>query len=196
MSGLTQHFEIAYPTTLDKMGPQLLQTSATKTDTVLSGLCATGMCAMLNQTSGAYTFQTSNHFLNDYDAGLTVNVWHDETNKSNLVTYSDSGLIKIPRYYTVLLFGGVEFLGYPATGTFAVGFGWSPSNAATVPVNDVGGGLMYVDEKGRNVTYSIPPVIFTSNSNSCYMGMVGRSQQTPTTISYRFGAIVLSTGTI
>lgn len=196
MSGLTQHFEIAYPTTLDKIGPQLLQTGAMRTDAVLSGLSGTCMCAMLNQTSGAYTFQTSNHFVSDYDASLTVNVRHTETNKAALVTYTDSGLIKIPNGYTVYVFGCVEFLGYPATGTFAMGFGWSPSNAATVPVNDIGGGLMFVDTKGRNITYPIPPVIFTSNSNSCYLGMHGRSQQTPTTANYRFGAIVLSTGTI
>lgn len=196
MSGLTSKFEIPYPTTLDKIGPQLLQAGASRTDAVLSGLCATGMCAMLNQTSGAYTFQTSDHFIGDYDASLTVSAYHTETNKTPLTPYTNSGLIKIPMGYTVFLFGGVEFLGYPATGTFAVGFGWSPSSTATVPVNDVGGGLMYVDEKGRNVTYSIPPVLFTCRSNSCYMGMVGRSQQTPTTISYRFGAIVLSTGTI
>lgn len=196
MSGLTSNFEIPYPTTLDKIGPQLLQSGAMRTDAVLSGLSGTCMCAMLNQTSGAYTFQTSNHFVGDYDASLTVNVRHAETNKAALVTYTDSGLIKIPSGYTVYVFGSVEFLGYPATGTFAVGFGWSPTSSATVPVNDIGGGLMYVDEKGRNICYSIPPVIFTSPGNACYLGMHGRSQQTPSTPNYRFGVVVLSTGTI
>lgn len=196
MSGLTSNFEIPYPTTLDKIGPQLLQSGATRTDAVLSGLAGTCMCAMLNQQSGAYTLQTSDHFVTDYDASLTVNVRHNETNKAALVTYTNSGLIKIPIGYTVLLFGCIEFLGYPATGTFAVGFGWSPSSTATTALHDLGGGLMFVDTKGRNITYSIPPVLFTSPGSAVYAGMVARSQQTPTTANYRFGAIVLSTGTI
>lgn len=196
MSGLTTRFDIPYPTATDKLGPNFVQSIATRTDTVLSGLCATGMCAMMSQTSGAYTFQTSNHFVNDYDNSLTVNVYHTETNKTRLTTYTNSGLIKIPMGYTVLLFGSVQFLGYPAEGTFAVGFGWSANSVATTALNDVGGGLMYVDAKGRNITYAIPPILFTCRSNSCYMGMHGRSQQTPLTQNYRFGAIVLSTGAI
>lgn len=196
MSGLTSKFDIPYPTTTDKLGPNLVQAGASRTDAVLSGLCATGMCAMLSQKSGGYTFQTSDHFVNDYDASLTVNVYHTETNKTPLTPYTNSGLIKIPMGYTVLLFGSVEFLGYPAEGTFAVGFGWSANSVATTVLNEVGGGLMYVDAKGRNIAYAIPPVLFTCRSNSCFMGMCGRSQQTPTTATYRFGAIVLSTGAI
>lgn len=190
----TGYFSIPYPTRMDSIGAATFSDMANKIDNSLSRVAGTGQVVQMQQSAGSYLLQTSNHFVNDYDAGATLRVSAGGSGSDLLTPFTDSGLLTVPDGWCVLVSAYMTFFGAPLNGTVAVGIGAAPNSTATVPTVDLGGALL---PTATNFTATVPPIAYRNTTGrTMYVGLYSRCALTPPCTTYGITMTVLSRATM
>lgn len=193
MAGSTAHFGFPYPTATDPIQATAVQRLASNVDVACTGLAGAGACVQMRQHSGAYQVQTSNRFVKDYFEEDVTFSYYVESDSDRLSYDVTTGLVRVPAGFTVLAWGSCTTTNYPDAGTFAIGLGSAPAQAATTPVDDYGSALTPT-QAGQHYTFLAPPAIIRATRRPIYVGLYCRSQQTPVLGEYKLGVITLLTG--